>query len=106
MKILRNSEWQSERRNILFRACKSFKGRIERGEKRRKAARDVSYRYHGHGYNCDPGRKMRLRPVTLRRIFKAWQASGESAFELHYKPFPGYNAAKGRIARREPEFQI
>ncbi len=103
MKILQTSNqipaWHSERAAILRRACLSFKGRIERGEKRRKAARYVAYRYHGHALKCDPSRRMKLRPVTLRRIFKAWETSGESAFELHYKPFPGYYAAREKLAR-------
>jgi hypothetical protein len=78
--------WQRERRNILSRACKSFKGRLERGEKRRKAARRVASRYDGHALKSDPARTIKLRPVTLRRIFKAFEAKGESAFELRYQP--------------------
>lgn len=80
--------WQRERAEILQRACVSFKGRIERGERRGKAARSVAYRYHRNPFKSDPTRKLQLSPTTLRRLFRAWTRNGEkaSAFELHYKP--------------------
>jgi len=80
--------WQKERASILSRVCKSFKGRIGRGEKRCKASRRLARHYDGQALKSDPARTLKLKPVTLRRIFKAWQAGGEnsSAFKLHYQP--------------------
>ncbi|HEX3627267.1 MAG TPA: hypothetical protein VH280_17815 [Verrucomicrobiae bacterium] len=78
--------WQRERDGILQRACRSLKGRRERGECLERAGKIVARRYDGLAFKCDPERKLRLNHKTLRHLFREWTHNGESSdvFRLNY----------------------
>ncbi|HEY3762684.1 MAG TPA: hypothetical protein VGN23_13135 [Verrucomicrobiae bacterium] len=80
--------WQIERVQVLQRACRSFEGRIGRGERRCKAAKRVAARYHGKPFKADPSHNLSLRPVTLRHWYRAWKEGGKvsGVFRLKYHP--------------------
>lgn len=82
--------WQLERMATLQRACRSLKGRQERGEKLSQAGKRVARRYDGQPLKCDASRKLQLKPSTLRRLFRVWMRNGESsaAFRLNYSSRP------------------
>lgn len=78
--------WQVERAAILQRACRSLKGRRERGESLERAGKIVARRYDGMTLKCDPARTLQLKHKTLRRLFRLWVRRGESpeVFRLNY----------------------
>jgi hypothetical protein len=84
--ILNSPPWQRERAAILQRACRSLKGRHDRGETLERAGKVVAGRYDGKHFKCDPARNLRLNHKTLRRVFRVWIRRGESRdiFQLNF----------------------
>jgi hypothetical protein len=80
--------WQVERAKRLHRACRSYQAAIQKGEKKRRAARRVARNYNGRTLHSDPTRRMRLSAVSLRRLYKVWKRGGEvpAALHIRYKP--------------------
>ncbi len=78
--------WQAERAMILQRACLSIQAAVKSGKPIGRTIRRVSRYYHGNPYKCDAGRRLALRPGTLRAIWDVWKREGQrAAFDLHYK---------------------
>ena len=80
--------WQIERTAILQRACKAIKSAVASGAKISHAINLQSRRRHGRPFKCDPARRLRLRPGTLRQLWDKWKRAGEtpSVFDLKFSP--------------------
>lgn len=88
-KIAQNSgknNWQTDRAQLLQRACLSLQTAILNGGKVCKTLQRVARRYHGRCFKSDPARQLRLSPLTLRRAWNAWRRSGQlpRAFQLNF----------------------
>jgi hypothetical protein len=81
-------QWQTERLAVLQRACKAIKAAVASGEKISHAIKLQSRRYDGQPFRCDPGRRLRLRPGTLRQLWDKWKKAGETpaVFDLKFSP--------------------
>src|SRR5215469_6686947 len=78
--------WQTERAQILQKACERIKARMARGQGVLHTVRIVAQSLNGQPFKCDPARRLRLTPKTLLRLFYWWRSSAENSavFRLHF----------------------
>jgi hypothetical protein len=82
----KSNQWQTERAAKLQRACEQIRRAIASGKPVGKTIRRVARRLNGRPYRCNPSRRLKLHPVTLRRIWDAWRRGGEvpAVFKLNF----------------------
>ncbi len=98
------SNWQHERAAILQRACQSIKRAKESGKPLGRAIQRNARSYAGSPFKSDPERRLKLSPVTMRRLWDAWRRSGElpTAFKFNFfQPRPSAVTAPMLVAFAE-----
>jgi hypothetical protein len=72
----------------LQRQCEIIERRLLRGGKLLPAVRACSKRLAGRYYTSRPLKTLALSAWTIRRCYRAWEASGRkaTAFQLGYRP--------------------
>ncbi len=82
----RISQWQIEREKLLLRLCRLMLTRVQGGQSISKAAREVSRRWNGRHYKCEPTRRIQLSASSFAAHFSRWQKDQRiESFRLAYK---------------------
>jgi hypothetical protein len=85
--LTKKTEWQRERAMMLQNICSQIKAQVEQKVTMKKAMQNACKLYAGTLLGASGNeRPLKLSVPNLRRLYKEWQASGETidAFELNY----------------------
>ena len=89
-----NSGWQREHGEIIHQTCLRVKKLVAAGHPIQKTIRRVARGLNGKPFKCDPSRRLKLSPQSLRRWWDIWRRGGEVAaavrlkFAAFIKPVP------------------
>ena len=80
-----SAKCQREHSRRLHRICKCIEGRVQRGQKLRKAVRWFSFYWRERRYKANPERKVPACPATLLRAYYRWKEGGRCPEAVAYR---------------------